>query len=64
MIEVLKTLTTLSGPCGYEHAVSYYLKEYLEDKTDSVMIDPIGNVIARKKGGKPGPSILFNGSYG
>lgn len=59
MIEVLKTLTTLSGPCGYEHAVSYYLKEYLEDKTDSVMIDPIGNVIARKKGGKPGPSILL-----
>ncbi|CAM3583269.1 M42 family metallopeptidase [Aeromicrobium ponti] len=59
MIELLKTLTNLSEPCGYEHAVSYYIKEYLEDKTDSVMIDPIGNVIARKKGSKPGPAILL-----
>jgi endoglucanase len=59
MIELLKTLTNLSGPCGYEHAVSYYLKEYLEEKTDSVMIDPIGNVMARKKGSKPGPAILL-----
>jgi putative aminopeptidase FrvX len=24
MIELLKTLTNLSGPCGYEHAVSYF----------------------------------------
>jgi tetrahedral aminopeptidase len=59
MIELLKTLTSLSGPCGYEHSVSYFLKEYLENKVDEVKIDPIGNVIARKKGDKPGPTILL-----
>lgn len=59
MIELLKTLTNLSGPCGYEHSVSYFLKEYLTSKVDEVMIDPIGNVIARKKGDKPGPTILL-----
>lgn len=59
MIEVLKTLTSLAGPCGYEHSVSYFLKEYLESQVDEVKIDPIGNVIARKKGDKPGPTILL-----
>lgn len=59
MIELLKTLTTLSGPCGYEHSVSYFLNEYLKNKVDEVTIDPIGNVIARKKGDKPGPTILL-----
>lgn len=59
MIELLKTLTSLSGPCGYEHSVSYFLKEYLTGKVDEVKIDPIGNVIARKKGDKPGPTVLL-----
>jgi tetrahedral aminopeptidase len=59
MIDLLRTLTTLSGPCGYEHSVSYFLKEYLENKVDEVTIDPIGNVIARKKGDKPGPTVLL-----
>ncbi|WP_042460281.1 M42 family metallopeptidase [Neobacillus dielmonensis] len=59
MLEILKTLTSLSGPCGYEHSVSYFLKEYLQEKVDQVTIDPIGNVIARKKGDKPGPTVLL-----
>lgn len=59
MIDILKTLTSLSGPCGYEHAVTYFLKEYLEDKVDEVSIDPIGNVIAKKRGDKPGPTVLL-----
>jgi tetrahedral aminopeptidase len=59
MLDLLKTLTGLSGPCGYEHSVSYFLKEYLEERTDQVSIDPIGNVIARKKGDKPGPKVIL-----
>ncbi len=59
MLELLKKLTGLSGPCGYEHSVSYFLKEFLENKTDEVTIDPIGNVIARKKGDKPGPTVIL-----
>jgi tetrahedral aminopeptidase len=59
MLDILKTLTELSGPCGYEHSVSYFLRDYLTDKVDEVSIDPIGNVIARKKGDKPGPTIIL-----
>lgn len=59
MIDILKILTSLSGPCGYEHSVSYFLRDYLADKVDEVRIDPIGNVIARKKGDKPGPTVLL-----
>lgn len=59
MIDLLKTLTSLSGPCGYEHAVSYYLRDYLKGKVDEVTIDPIGNVIARKKGDSAGPTLLL-----
>lgn len=59
MIEKLKKLTSLLGPSGFEHEVSYYLKDYLKNKVDSVEIDPIGNVIAKKKGTTPGPRILL-----
>lgn len=59
MFKLLETLTSLHGPCGYEAAVSRFLKEYLSDKTDSVEVDPIGNVIARIKGKEEGPSTLL-----
>ncbi|MFB1097398.1 MULTISPECIES: M42 family metallopeptidase [Terribacillus] len=59
MIELVKKLTSLQGPSGYEQEVSYFLKDYLTSKTDEVIIDPIGNVIAKKKGAKPGPAILL-----
>ncbi|OCA87718.1 endoglucanase [Bacillus sp. FJAT-27225] len=59
MLELLKTLTGLSGPCGYEHSVSYFIRDYVREKTDEVRIDPIGNVIARKKGSKSGPAVLL-----
>ncbi|SFC71235.1 endoglucanase [Bacillus sp. OV322] len=59
MLKLLKTLTDLAGPCGYEQNVSYYIEEYLRNKVDSVSIDRIGNVIAIKKGDRPGPRILI-----
>ncbi|GAA0315727.1 M42 family metallopeptidase [Bacillus carboniphilus] len=59
MFKLLETLTSLHGPCGYEAAVSRFLKEYLSDKTDSVEVDPIGNVIARIKGKEEGPATLL-----
>ncbi|WP_409299800.1 M42 family metallopeptidase [Peribacillus sp. SCS-155] len=59
MLEILEKLTQLPGPCGYEHSVSYFIRDYLTEKADEVAIDPIGNVIARKKGDKPGPSVIL-----
>lgn len=59
MIELLKQLTSLQGPSGYEQEVSYFLKDYLKDKVDEVKIDPIGNVIAKKRGTQAGPVVLL-----
>lgn len=59
MFELLKKLTSLHGPSGYEHQVSYFIRDYLKDKVDRVEMDPLGNVVARKKGTSPGPEILL-----
>ncbi len=58
MFQLLKNLTSLHGPCGYEQPVSYYIKEYVKELVDEVKIDPIGNVIAMKRGRKPGPKVI------
>ncbi|MBD8068038.1 M42 family metallopeptidase [Bacillus sp. PS06] len=58
MFNLLKTLTGLHGPCGYEQPVSYFIKDYIKDMVDEVVIDPIGNVIATRKGSQPGPKII------
>ncbi|PKR84552.1 M42 family metallopeptidase [Heyndrickxia camelliae] len=59
MLEIVEKLTSLSGPCGYEHNVSYYIRDYVKDLVDEVRIDGIGNVIAVKKGSLPGPKVLL-----
>ena len=59
MFELLKKLTSLHGPCGYEQPISYFIKEYVEELVDEVKIDPIGNVIAVKKGTSPGPKVIL-----
>ncbi|WP_078546391.1 M42 family metallopeptidase [Litchfieldia alkalitelluris] len=58
MFTLLKSLTNLHGPCGYEQPVSHFIKDYIQELVDEVSIDPIGNVIASKKGNKPGPKII------
>lgn len=55
MEDLLKQLTELNGPCGFEQNVTYFIENVVEDKVDHVKVDGIGNVIARKKGSKPGP---------
>ena len=59
MFELVKDLTGLFGPCGYEQEAAYYIKEYSEKFCEDVSIDPIGNVTARKKGTRPGPSVIL-----
>ncbi len=55
----MKQLTELNGPCGYEHNVTYFIEDYVKGKVDDVKVDAVGNVIARKKGDKPGPVTLL-----
>ncbi|MBS4174483.1 M42 family metallopeptidase [Bacillus sp. FJAT-49736] len=59
MLEIVKRLTSLNGPCGYEHNVSYFIRDYVKDLVDEVRIDGIGNVIAIKRGELSGPKVLL-----
>ncbi|WP_067621606.1 M42 family metallopeptidase [Alicyclobacillus acidiphilus] len=58
MFDLLKELTGLLGPCGYEHSVANYLVRRLTGKVDDIVVDGVGNVIVTKKGGLPGPSLV------
>ncbi|MFC4322798.1 M42 family metallopeptidase [Litchfieldia salsa] len=58
MFNLLKSLTSLHGPSGYEQPVSYFIKDYIKELVDEVTIDSIGNVIATSKGNKPGPKMI------
>ncbi|QTN00610.1 M20/M25/M40 family metallo-hydrolase [Sediminibacillus dalangtanensis] len=59
VLQHIKKLTSLLGPSGYEHQVSNYLTDYLKERTDTVTVDALGNVTARKKGSRPGPVLLL-----
>ncbi|MFC2949127.1 M42 family metallopeptidase [Virgibacillus sediminis] len=59
MEKLLEKLSQLNGPCGYEQNVAYFIQDYLKDKADQVHMDQMGNVTARKKGGRPGPVVLM-----
>ncbi|TWT27879.1 M42 family metallopeptidase [Planomicrobium sp. CPCC 101110] len=58
MEELLKELTAIHGPCGYEDEVAIYIANRLKGKVDAIEIDNAGNLIAIKKGHKPGPKII------
>ncbi|QOY35150.1 M42 family metallopeptidase [Anaerobacillus isosaccharinicus] len=59
MFQLLKTLTSLHGPCGYEQPVTTWIKNKLKPIVDEVEVDPLGNVIARKKGTNNGPKMII-----
>ncbi|MCX7795477.1 MAG: M42 family metallopeptidase [bacterium] len=46
----LKELTELLGVSGYEKKVREFIKEKINNKVDSIEEDPLGNLIAKKKG--------------
>lgn len=58
MIELLKDLSQLHGPCGFEEDVAIYIANRLRGKVDSIDVDGAGNVIVTKKGNQPGPTIV------
>lgn len=60
MKELVKQLTALHGPSGFEQPVVRYLYERLKGKVDHIKVDTHGNIIARKKGTKSGPKVVVN----
>jgi len=59
LLELLKKLTNLHGPCGYEQPVSKWIKEMMIPLVDEVNVDSLGNVVAKKKGLKPGKTTII-----
>lgn len=49
-ITLLKTICTLPGAPGFEHRIRQFLMEQVQGLCDSVETDPMGNLIAFKKG--------------
>ena len=50
MLDTLKTLCYLSGVSGFEDEVREYILERVSPYADSVVTDPMGNLIVFKKG--------------
>lgn len=50
-ISLLKMLSEVHGPPGREEDVRRIIINYVKDMVDEITIDPLGNIIAVKKGG-------------
>ena len=60
MRSLLKDLVSISGPCGFEHEVARYLYNRLKGVADEIWVDGLGNVIAKKSGAHPGPTLMLS----
>lgn len=49
-IELLRKTTQIPGAPGYEHKIRSFIKSELEGQVDSLETDPMGNLMAFKKG--------------
>ncbi len=58
-LELLKSLLSVFSPSGNEMRVTELIKEEIKDYVDELHIDPLGNLIARKKGN--GKRIMLAG---
>ena len=53
IIEIQRKLTSLIGVAGREDEVRNFIYSEIKSFVDTVWIDPLGNVLAEKKGSKP-----------
>ena len=60
MRNILRELVSIPGPCGFEHEIARYLYNRLKDKADEIWVDGLGNVIAKKAGSHPGPTLMLS----
>ncbi|MDK2800528.1 MAG: hypothetical protein PWP27_1207 [Clostridiales bacterium] len=57
MIELLNKLTQCYGPSGNEEVIREFIIKEIKEYVDELVVDPLGNLIARKKGN--GKKIMF-----
>ncbi len=55
---LIKELAAIDGISGQEQKVVRALLPYLRPLADEVSVDCFGNIIAVKKGGRPGPAVM------
>ena len=60
MRSLLRDLVSISGPCGFAPEVARYLVGRLKGVADEIWVDGLGNVIARKAGAHPGPTLMLS----
>ncbi|KUK80385.1 MAG: Peptidase family protein [Mesotoga prima] len=60
MKKLIEKLVTISSPSGREDAIREAIAEEIKPYVDSMKIDPLGNLVALKKG-KSGKKLLFDG---
>ena len=60
MQEILRELVSIPGTCGFEHEVARYLYNRLKDQADAIHVDGLGNVIVRRDGAYPGPTLMLS----
>ena len=59
LIDTLKTLCALPGVSSHEDAVREYIRQEIAPYARSIRVDAIGNLIAEKKGERPGKHSLM-----
>ena len=60
MKELLRDLVALPGCGAFEQPVGRYIAERAGRRADGVQTDGLGNVIAWKQGGRPGPTVMLS----
>ena len=58
VVQLLKEITELPGPPGYEEPVRKFMTERMKPYADSITYDGLGSVIAQQ--GKSGPRIMLD----
>ncbi len=59
MKNLMKKLSEVSGISGFEENVAKIIEDELENFTDNIEIDALGNIIAFKKGKKNAPKVML-----
>jgi putative aminopeptidase FrvX len=59
MIELTKKLVEAYGPSGFEGKVRELIREAVADYADEISVDPMGNLIALKKGDGTGLKVMI-----
>jgi endoglucanase len=58
-IDLLKQLVEAYGPSGFEDNVRALIRPMIEPYADEISVDPMGNLIARKKGSGEGLKVMI-----